>query len=285
MQETPAQMLRRHGLRPKHSWGQNFLGDEYMLQKIAEAADLSPGEVVVELGPGLGHLTRALLFQGAKVVAVERDRDMAKVLRAEFQTEDVTVLEANAVEVEFASLAHVSKVTVVGNLPYHLSSPILFRVLEQEATIGRAVFTLQKEVVTRLSAKPGNRDYGLLTVLLGLGFEVEGLFDIPAHAFFPPPKVDSAVVRLTSRAQPKAQVADARFFKKVVKAAFAQRRKTLSNSLASDKSLGTSAHVKRALDSAQIDPQRRAETLSIEEFATLAQALSKGLNEPANDSK
>ena len=270
--ESPRELLRKYGLRPKQSWGQNFLGDPEVLSRIAAAVAIRPGELVVELGPGLGHLTRALAAAGAKVVAVERDRDMVRVLE-EQQLPGVRVVAANAAAVDFAQVSGEQRVAVVGNLPYHLTSPILFQVLDQREHVSRAVFTLQDEVVTRLAAEPGGRDYGLLTVLLGAYFDIEKLFSLPAHLFHPPPKVDSAVVRLTALPRPRAEVKSHERFRKLVKAAFAQRRKTLSNSLRSDPSLATPEQMKAALERAGIDGGRRAETLSIEEFAALERAL------------
>lgn len=266
--DHPRDILKRLGLSPKHSWGQNFLSDEGVLERIAEEALLRPGEPCVELGPGLGHLTHYLLASGAKVTAVERDRDMVRALN-EQRFEGLTVVEGNAAETDFAKVANAEQVVVVGNLPYHLSSPILFEVLDQVDHVPRAVFTLQKEVVDRLAAEPGNRDYGILTVMLGLRFRVENVFDVPAHLFHPPPKVDSAVLKLTRLEKPRAEVKDELRFRKVVKAGFAQRRKTLSNSLKSDKTLNWDGVLERA----SIDGSRRAETLSVEEFAAIERAL------------
>ncbi len=276
MAEHPSHILRRHGLRAKHSWGQNFLGDEGALDRIAGALELKSGEPVVEIGPGLGHLTRFVLDHGGVVTAIERDRDMAAVLRKELPHERLKVVEANAADARFAEVAGVAapaQVAVIGNIPYHLTSPILFSVLEQRATISRVVLTIQKEVAVRLGASPGGRDYGLLPAVLGLWFDVRTLFDLPAHLFHPPPKVDSAVVRLWSRPAPLAEVKDDAHFLKVVKAAFAQRRKTLLNSLKSDRTLGSGEDLVRALEEASIDPGRRAETLAPEEFAALHRAL------------
>lgn len=267
--ESPGQMLRRLGLQAKHSWGQNFLGDEVILERIAEEALLRPGEPCLELGAGLGHLTRFLLDTGARVTAVERDRDLAQALRKE-AIPGLTLVEGNATEIDFAATAQADQVVVVGNLPYHLTSPILFEVLEQAAHVSRAVFTLQKEVVDRLSAAPGTREAGVLSVMLGLRFEVAHCFDVPAALFHPPPKVDSAVVRLTRLPVPRAQVTDEARFRALVKAGFAHRRKTLVNSLKSDLK---GYDVVAALGRAGIDGQRRAETLTVEEFAALERAL------------
>jgi 16S rRNA (adenine1518-N6/adenine1519-N6)-dimethyltransferase len=270
--DTPRDILQRHGLRAKHSWGQNFLGDPDILEAIADSLELREGEPVVELGPGLGHLTRFLAATGARVTAVEKDRDMIAVLEKE-AIPGVRVVDGNAATVEFSKVAGVPEVKVAGNLPYHLTSSILFQVLEQRDHVTRAVFTLQKEVVDRLAAEPGGRDYGLLTAILGLYFTSENLFDIDAHRFHPPPKVDSAVLRLIRRPAPLAPVVDGARFIRLVKAGFAQRRKTLMNSLKSDKSLGSVEQLQQALQTAGIDPMRRAETLSSEEFAAIERAL------------
>ena len=270
--DHPRDILKRHGLHAKYSWGQNFLGDEDALEGIADALELRPGEPVVELGPGLGHLTRFLAATGAQVTAIERDRDMVAVLEKE-AIPGVKVVSGNAATVNFAEAAGAERVAVAGNLPYHLTSTILFQVLEQRRSVSRAVFTLQKEVVVRLSAKPGNRDYGLLTVLLGLYFDLENLFTLESHLFHPPPKVDSAVLRLTALATPRAPVTDDARFIRLVKAGFAHRRKTLYNSLKSDPTLGTHEALAAALARAGIDPMRRAETLAPAEFAAIEQAL------------
>ena len=268
----PRELLKELHLRPKDSWGQNFLSDEQALIEITETAELEPTDVVVELGPGLGHLTEQLLKTGARVVAVERDRDMVRALEHQ-KFEGLEVISGNATETDFAAVAKADQVVVVGNLPYHLSSMILFAVLDQVAHVKRAVFTLQKEVVERLAAEPDTREYGLLTVLLGLHYDLVHALTFPAHLFHPPPKVDSAVVKLTRRAVPRAPITDAARFKKVVKAAFAQRRKTLSNSLQSDSTLFLNKPVAEVLAAAGIDGKRRAETLAVEEFAAIERAL------------
>jgi 16S rRNA (adenine1518-N6/adenine1519-N6)-dimethyltransferase len=265
-------MLARRGLRAKKSWGQNFLGDEESLERIASAVGLSPGEPVVELGPGLGHLTRYLLHTGARVTAVERDRDMVTAL-GELKDPQLVVRAADAARVDFAQVAGAPRVAVVGNLPYHLTSPILFQVLAQRSRISRAVFTVQKEVAHRLAAPPGGRDYGLLSALLGLFFEVELLWVLPARLFYPAPKVDSAVVRLTSLARPRAAPVSEPRFVRLVKAGFGQRRKTLWNALRADPSLGSEEEIRAALAAAGVDPSRRAETLRPEDFAAIERAL------------
>ena len=270
--DSPRRMLQQHGLRAKHAWGQNFLDDPAVLADIVHAAGLGPDSVVVELGAGLGHLTRALLETGARVVAVERDRDMLRILE-ELKAERLSVVAANAARLDLAAVAGTRPLVLVGNLPYHLTSSILFEVLEQQSDLLRCVFTVQKEVAERVAAGEGARSGGILTVLLGVWFDASIVRTVPAAAFHPPPKVDSAVLLLEHRATPRAEVGDEAFFRKVVKAAFSQRRKTLLNSLQSDRELGNAAHVRAALAAAGIEPTRRAETLGIAEFARLAGAL------------
>jgi len=272
--DTPRRMLEQHGLRPKHAWGQNFLDDPAALADIVQAARLGPGSVVVELGAGLGHLTRALLGTGARVVAVERDRDMVRVLQ-ESSAERLTVLAANAARLDLAAVAGTTPLTLVGNLPYHLTSSILFEALDQHRDLLRCVFTVQKEVAERVAAPEGARSQGLLTVLLGLWFDASIVRTVPARAFHPPPKVDSAVLLLEHRPVPRAEVPDETWFRKVVKAGFSHRRKTLLNSLHSDPELGAVAHLRGALESAGVEPTRRAETLSVADFARLARALRR----------
>src|SRR5215472_9875810 len=265
-------MLHSRGLRAKVSWGQNFLDDANALQRIAEAAGLSASDAVVELGAGLGHLTGCLVATGAQVTAVERDPDLLEALE-ELRAENLRVVRANAAHLSFAEVAGRKPVVVVGNIPYQLTASILFELLDQRADVSRAVLTVQKEVADRLTADPGGRDYGILSVLLGLHFEVRALFDLSPGLFHPPPKVSSTVVRLDLLERPRAPVIDEERFRRLVKAAFARRRKQISNSLKSDPSLGAPATMAQALRRAHIEHSRRAETLSVEEFATLERAL------------
>jgi len=274
MSEAPSLILRRHGLRPKKSWGQNFLGSDHHLDAIADACGIEPGDTVVELGAGLGHLTRKLAARGAKVVAVERDRDLVPVLREELAGLEVEIVEANAATVDLAPIRERAGrgLIVVGNLPYHLSTEILFHVESQRRHVRRMVFLLQKEVTDRIAADPGGKEYGVLSVLLQLHADVDVPHHVPAGAFTPPPEVESAVVRLEVRAAPRADPGDEALFRKVVKGAFVQRRKTVANSL-KGAAVAPAEALARALEAAGIDPGRRAETLSVEEFAALTRAL------------
>jgi 16S rRNA (adenine1518-N6/adenine1519-N6)-dimethyltransferase len=267
---SPKQILRAHGLRPKKSWGQNFLSDALLLAELASASGAGPGDVVVELGAGLGHLTEALLQTGARVVAVERDRDLAASLRVSLvNAPRLTVLEANAATLSLATLQLEGTPIVIGNLPYHLSSVILFHFLGQRRALRRMVFTLQEEFAARLLAGAGNRTYGVLSVLAQASARVERLFTLPAAAFHPQPKVASAAVLIEPLAVPRASLADDPRFARVVRASFAQRRKTLANSL---RGAGFPEPL-AALERLGIDPRRRAETLSVEDFDRLASTL------------
>jgi 16S rRNA (adenine1518-N6/adenine1519-N6)-dimethyltransferase len=268
--KSPKQILDASGLRPKKSWGQNFLSDDWVLGEIASASGAGPDDVVVELGAGLGHLTTALLQTGARVLAVERDRDLVAVLRANLGHEPrLTVLEANATTLSLDSLHLTVQPIVVGNLPYHLSSQILFHFLSQRRHLSRMLFTLQEEFAGRLTAGPGTRTYGVLSVLAQAVARVERCLSVPASAFHPVPKVASAAVRLTPLAVPRASMADDPRFPLAVRAAFAQRRKTAANSL---RGAGI-ADAATALGCAKLEATRRAETFSVEEFDRLAACL------------
>ncbi len=274
---SPRELLDRHGLRAKKSWGQNFLGDEAVLEEIARLAVPRAGEPVLELGAGLGHLTARLVARGARVVAVERDRDMAAVLRAELG-DAITLLEADAARLDLAALAAAHgvaegggppRLALAGNLPYHLTSPILFSILDQAAHVSRAVFLLQREVAERLAAPPGSRDWGLLSVLLQREAEVSLERLVPRGAFWPPPRVDSAVLQVLLR-PPAEPVLDPARFRKLVKAGFAQRRKTLRNALGR---VAPPEVLAAAFEAAGVDPVRRGETLTLGEWAALERAL------------
>lgn len=272
----PRAILRRHGLRPKKSWGQNFLGDHRHLAAIAKACELSPGDLVLEFGAGLGHLTRHLAATGAEVVAVERDRELVPILREELAGLNVEVVEANAATFSLEELAKERgrQLVVVGNLPYHLSTEILFHVFDQKEALSRAVFLLQKEVTERIAAQPGGKEYGVLSVLLQMHAEVDIPHRVPARAFTPPPQVESAVIRFRMRESPLADPGDEALFRRLVKVAFSQRRKTLANALRAGRIAPPDA-LAHALEAAKIDAQRRAETLSIEEYARLSRELGR----------
>ncbi len=267
---SPRALLDKYGLRAKKSWGQNFLGDEAILDSIAALAVSAPGERVVELGAGLGHLTARLLARGARIIAVERDREMAHVLRGELGA-NITLAEADAARLDYRKLGEGEKLAVVGNLPYHLTSPILFSLLDQADALSRAVFLVQREVGERLAACPGEKEWGLLSVLLQQKARVSVERIVPPSVFHPPPKVASAVVCIAFR-RPSVEVLDEARFRRLVKAGFAQRRKMLRNALEASRIASPEA-LARAVSVAGVDPRRRGETLSVDEWTSLERAL------------
>jgi 16S rRNA (adenine1518-N6/adenine1519-N6)-dimethyltransferase len=266
--EDPRRILMRYSLAPKKALSQNFLVSRKAVEAIVTALAPAPGEIVVELGSGVGTLTGALLRAGARVIAVECDRDLVAVLQAEFrETRQLTIVEGDAATFDPATLAG-SRIAIVGNLPYAITGAILRNLCARAGDISRAVIMVQREVRDRLVASPATPQYGALTVFVQARFEVATLFGVPASAFHPPPKVESAVVRLCPHAVPRAPETEA--FRAVVRAAFQARRKMLRNALLQAMS---AAEIDLALGAAGIDGRRRGETLSIEEFATLARAL------------
>jgi len=274
--ESPGQLLKRHGLHPKKSWGQNFLSDPDIQRQIAALPGATADDWVVEFGAGLGHLTVHLLETGAHVVAVERDRDLAPILRAELGVKypRLEVIEADATTFDLAPIAARAgkKLLVTGNLPYHLGSQILFSILDQRAHVKRFVALLQKEVVERIVAEPDTDEYGVLSVLLQEFWDVELALRVGPRAFVPPPAVDSAVLVADILDAPRAPIDNEWRYRALAKASFLQRRKTLSNAL--KPVVPDRAMLDSAAATALVDLRRRGETLSVGEFAMLERALA-----------
>jgi len=254
--------------RPRKRFGQHFLHDRGVVSRILDAFDPKPEETVVEIGPGLGALTRPLLERLPHLHVVEFDRDLVARLRADFPSERLSVHQADALKFDFHTLLSAAgKLRIIGNLPYNISTPLLFHLLDQQDVVSDMLFMLQKEVVVRMAATPGGKDYGRLSVMLQSRVQVEKLFDVRPGAFTPPPKVDSSIVRLIPHAVPPVHIEDRPSFALIVQAAFAHRRKTLRNNLKGLLAAETIAAI-------GIDPERRAETLTLAEFAALANALA-----------
>ena len=249
--------------RAKKRFGQHFLTDRHYLARIAGAIAPKPGDSMVEIGPGTGILTAELATNTDRLHVVEIDRDLAADLAARFPADKVEIHRADALEFDFASLA--APLRVVGNLPYNVSTPILFRIAAIAERLQDAVFMLQKEVVERMVADPGTEAYGRLSVMLQYRFEMALLFRVPPGAFTPPPKVDSAVVLMKPLGADRPRARDEELFAKIVAAAFSQRRKTLRNAV-------RALVPEEAFAKAGVDPQRRGETLSVAEFIALADA-------------
>ncbi|MFN2412427.1 MAG: 16S rRNA (adenine(1518)-N(6)/adenine(1519)-N(6))-dimethyltransferase RsmA [Pyrinomonadaceae bacterium] len=256
----------------KKSFGQNFLVDQNYVVKIIDALNVSKDDTVIEIGPGRGALTKTLIEHAANVVAIELDRDMIAVLNEEFgHLPNFHLVADDALWVDFRDLsARFSgtpdcKTILVANLPYYISTTILQRLTDQRDAFDRMVLMFQREVVERITAKPGDSERGFLTVLVEAYLEVEKLFDVPPLAFRPPPKVWSSVLRLTSKPSP---AIDPESFRKLVSLAFKQKRKTIFNNLRSN-----FPDAMAKLSAAKIDSARRAETLTIEEWLQLGLEL------------
>jgi len=261
----------------KRSFGQNFLVDKNYIQKIISVVDPTLEDTIVEIGPGRGALTERLVERAGHVVAIELDRDMVTVLNARFSSRaNFELLMTDALEVDFAKLSRQAgkKLKLVANLPYYISTAILQRLVEQREAFSSMVLMFQREVVDRITAEPGSRDRGYLSVLVQAFIDCRRLFDVPPAAFRPQPKVWSSVAMFTPRSNEPAWLADK--FKLVVGAGFGQKRKTLNNNFRSAaKSLNIHpATIADLLRDCDIDPTRRAETLTLEEWARLALKLS-----------
>ena len=271
---SPKQYFRSQASRPRKRFGQHFLTQPATAERIVDGAFLDPGDVVVEVGPGLGALTRFVASRVRRLHLVELDRDLARHLETlPFPSSCLlTVHQQDVLTFDFAGLEAPSSpsLIVLGNLPYNITSPLLFRLLDSASAIRRCVFMVQKEIGRRMTAQPGTGDYGVLSVLLAVHARTEALFTVKPGQFHPPPKVDSLVVRLEFRREPLLEGVPFPFLSRVVKTAFQQRRKTLANSL---KPLAEPKLLEQALETSSIDGRRRPETLELEEFLRLGKAL------------
>ncbi|WP_264741072.1 16S rRNA (adenine(1518)-N(6)/adenine(1519)-N(6))-dimethyltransferase RsmA [Cytobacillus firmus] len=281
---TPARtraILDKYGFSFKKSLGQNFLIDTNILRRIVDHADLTEESGAIEIGPGIGALTEQLARRSKKVLAFEIDQRLLPILEETLSpyphvsiiNEDVLKADVKtAIEREFAG---VDDIMVVANLPYYVTTPIIMKLLEDKLPIRGIVCMLQKEVADRISARPGTKEYGSLSIAVQYYTEAETAMIVPKTVFVPQPNVDSAVIKLTKRKEPAVAVKSESFFFQVTKASFAQRRKTLLNNLTSQLSGGKQKkeQILSALEQANVEPGRRGETLSIEEFARLSDAL------------
>jgi 16S rRNA (adenine1518-N6/adenine1519-N6)-dimethyltransferase len=268
-------LLERYGLRAKKRFGQNFLVSERALRAIVDATVANDTDWIIEIGAGLGTLTARLAERvtAGKVVALEHDPDMVRVLRAELGGVDnleIEQVDALRYDLRMAAKWAGESITVCGNLPYHIASQVLFKVVDAREVVNRAVVMLQREMADRLLARPATKDYGALGVLVRTYADVHPVIKLSAGAFLPPPKIDSTVVRITPLSTPRAEIANHAHYADVVHAAFGQRRKTLRNAL---RAKFPDDGIERALLQTGIDGQRRGETLDIAEFARLAAAL------------
>ena len=252
----------------KKQLGQHFLADAHYVEKIVLAVNPRPGDRLVEIGPGQGAITFPLLRRHPQLTVIEFDRDLiAPLTAAAAPLGELTIVHRDVLQVDFTELAGGSPIRLVGNLPYNISSPILFHALEHAAAISDMTFMLQKEVVDRMAAGPGSKVYGRLSVMLQAWCQVTSLFVVPPGAFRPPPKVDSAVVRLVPRDPATVGIADPQHFAHLVKAAFGQRRKTLRNAL-------NGIVDEAGFAATGVRSDARAEQLEVADFIALANATA-----------
>lgn len=264
------------GHRARKRFSQNFLQDLGVIERILAAIDPRPGQHVVEIGPGTGALTAQLIARVGHISAIEIDRDLAAHLRERFGPQALELINADALRVDWTQLAHRlgGALRIVGNLPYHVSTPMLFCLLPIADQVKDQHFMLQREVVERMAAAPGGKDYGRLSVMLQFRYRIERLFNVASGSFRPAPKVQSSVVRMTPIAKQELASVAMPVFAAVVTAAFSQRRKTLRNSLAR---LLSGAQIELA----QVDPSARAETLDVAAFVRLANRVDVPRVSPA----
>lgn len=276
---SPAEIKRiasRYGFVFKKGLGQNFLSSQSVLEEIADAAEIE-NEGVIEIGPGFGVLTNELAKRAEKVLALEIDERLIPILRDTLSEYDnVKVINKDVLKTDIAELIKSEfgdkRVSVAANLPYYITTPIITSLIENRLPLKNLVVMIQKEVADRITAQPGTKDYGAISVLCQFYTKPELICNVGAELFVPPPKVDSAVVKMAFRDEPAVEVKDEKMFFRTVKAAFSQRRKTLLNCLAANFPINKS-DLTQIMESVDISPSRRGETLSLEEFAKLAEAI------------
>lgn len=283
--------IRKHNIRPTKSLGQNFLTDSGVIRRIVEGASVNTGDLVIEIGPGVGSMTAELASRAGEVVAVEIDKHLIPALQDSLmEFGNVRILNRDIMKVEIgteilgssgpaAAGFKPASIKVVANLPYYITTPIIMKLLEEEDAaklrICTMVFMVQKEVADRMAAKPGGKDYGALSVAVQYYSRVVKLFDVPPHCFHPQPEVESSVVRLDIHEAPPIELKSKELFFKTVKASFGQRRKTLVNALGNSGYFNKNKEeLKAVLKSVGIDENQRGETLSIQQFAELSNRLA-----------
>lgn len=275
---SPKILLAAHKIHPKKQLGQNFIVDPAFTEMIVKRAGILPEDIILEIGAGLGALTIPLARIAEKVFAVEKDRQIIPILNMEILVSGLTnisILEKDILSIDIKALVENmgGKIVVMGNLPYNISSQILVQLIRSREGIRRAVLMFQKELAQRITAETGCKDYGRLTVMLRYCSDIKKLVGAKASLFFPKPKVDSEILELTFKKEIDHKAADEPFLFKVIKAGFGNRRKTLKNALAASELNIDPNTAKRALEKSGIDPIRRAETLTVEEFVKLSNNL------------
>ena len=278
---TMAKIREKHGFRHSKSLGQNFLSDIHIIEDIVDGSDIEPEDLVIEIGPGMGVLTAAAAERAGKVIAVEIDKKLIPILKETLaEYDNVEIINADIMKTDLTEIVEANrpadggKVRVIGNLPYYITTPIIMKLLEESVPADSITIMMQKEVADRIKAGPGGKDYGALTVAVGFYCTITHVADAPKEVFVPRPKVDSTVIRLDLRKECPVDLIDQKIFFETVKGGFGQRRKTLLNSLTGVRGL-PKPEIADALDAAGIDPKRRDETLSLDEFAAVANEIAR----------
>ena len=276
---SPRILLAAYNLHPKKQLGQNFLSDPSTAKMIATLSGITSEDVVLEIGAGLGALTIPIAQTAKKVYAIEKDRRLIDLLKTEIlvnRLSNVELMEVNILKFDINRLAENvgHKILIIGNLPYNISSQIIVKLIKSRSAVTRAVFMFQKELSQRITAQPGCKDYGRLTVMLGYCAKIKKLADVKASLFFPKPKVDSQLLEIRFLETIKYPANDEALLFRVIKGAFCQRRKTLKNALAGSELNIDAKTAQNMLDKAGIDPSLRAEALTISQFVTLSNVFS-----------
>lgn len=279
--QNTIEILQKYDFHFQKKFGQNFLIDPHVLEKIVEAAGIGPDDFVLEIGPGIGTMTQYLCEHAGKVMAVEIDRKLMEILEETLSAYDnVTVVNEDILKLDIAKIAEEENdgkpIKVVANLPYYITTPIIMELFESKVPLDSVTVMVQKEVAERMQAKPGTKEYGALSLAVQYYAEAEIVANVPPNCFMPRPNVGSAVIRLTCHKTPPVEVLDERFLFRVIRASFNQRRKTLQNGLGNDASLPINkTQAAEALEEMGLSATIRGETLSLEEFVRLSNILWK----------
>jgi len=270
-------LLKRHRIRPKKRLGQTFLFKQFIAEEIVRLANITSSDIVIEIGSGLGILTLSLAGSGAKIIGLEYDTTLASILQKIITNKNTEIIRADALNFNYeeAFTKHRSKLKIIGNLPYYMTSPLIFKLLGLKSIIETIFIMIQKEVADRIIAQPETRNYGTLSIFSQLYFDVSKKLTVTKDCFYPPPKVDSEVVEFTIRDTPLVEIKDEQLFEKLVRASFSKRRKTFLNSMKGANYLNRDKEeILQAMERSGIDPRRRPETLAISEFNLLCTELS-----------
>lgn len=276
---SPKEIINHYQIKPHKKMGQSFLVDQNIIRNIASLANVNDNDIVVEIGAGIGVLTESMAKNAAKLIAVELDYKLVDVLKEKLgKYDNVEIHAGDILKFDFCKITKSDnqKIKVVGNVPYNISSPLLFRLLSFRKIIGQFILMFQKEVVQRLVAEPGGKEYGVPSVILQMFADVQRVMDVPASCFYPRPKVESSIIKGNFLEKPVVELVNEDFFVRLVRDSFAQRRKTLINNLKHSKLVTDiqETDIKEALKMVGIDGTRRSETLSIEEFGYMSNFLN-----------